>query len=137
MDLLWLCWNFNCCKGNINSAKHIDILENNLWPVIVWYFEDKDYLFMENNAPANRAHSVENYKDHNEIAFMNSLAQSPHLNLIENIWLYIKRQLQKSTANITTKNDLFRAIQSMWQQIDLEWHKEASPLHSWSSRRCH
>ena len=108
-------------EGNINSAKYIDILENNLWPVIAWYFEDNEYLFMDDNAPVHRAHAVENYKNENEITFMKWPAQSPDLNIIENIWLYIKRQLQKSTTNITTRNDLFRAIQSVWQQIDLEY----------------
>ena len=31
-------------EGNINSAKYIDILDKNLWPVVVWYFEGKEYL---------------------------------------------------------------------------------------------
>ena len=62
---------------------------------------------MDENAPVHRAHAGENYKDENGITFMNWPAQSPDLNLIENIWLYIMRQLQKSTANIATKNYLF------------------------------
>ena len=40
-------------------------------------------------------------------------AQSPDLNMIENIWLYIKRELQKSTENIATKNDLLRETESV------------------------
>ena len=46
-------------EGNINSAKYIDILDKNLWPVVVWYFEGKEYLFMDDNAPVHRAHTVE------------------------------------------------------------------------------
>ena len=50
-------------EGNINSAKYIDILEKkNLWPVLVWYFEGKEYLFMDDNAPVHRVHTVKNYK---------------------------------------------------------------------------
>ena len=41
-------------EGSINSVKYIDILENKPWPVIVWYFEDKEYLFMDGNAPVHR-----------------------------------------------------------------------------------
>ena len=56
-------------EGNINSAKYIGILDKNLWPVVVWYFEGKAYLFMEDNAPVHRAHTVlENYKDKNEVS---------------------------------------------------------------------
>ena len=40
-------------------------------------------------------------------------AQSPDLNIIENIWLYMKREQQKSAVDITTKNDLLREIQSV------------------------
>ena len=32
------------------------------------------------------------------------------LNIIENIWLYMKRELQMSAVDITTKNDLLREI---------------------------
>ena len=48
-------------------------------------------------------------------------AQSPDLNIIENIWLYMKRELQKSVVNIATKNDLLREIQSVWQNIELDY----------------
>jgi len=46
---------------------------------------------MEDNAAVYRDDSEENYKDGLETAVMNWLAQSPDLQLIENIWLYIKR----------------------------------------------
>ena len=48
-------------EGNINSAKYIDILDKNLWPVVVWYFEGKEYFFVDDNAPVHRAHPIENY----------------------------------------------------------------------------
>ena len=48
-------------------------------------------------------------------------AQSPDLNIIENIWLYMKRELQKSAVDITTKNDLLREIQSVWRNIELDY----------------
>ena len=107
-------------EGNINSAKYIDILDRNLWTVVVWYFEGKEYLFMDDNAPVHRAHTVDNYKDQNEVTSMEWPAQSPDLNIIENIWLYMKRELQKSVVNIgAAKNDLLREIESVWRNIEL------------------
>ena len=61
---------------------YIDILDKNLWPVVVWYFEGKEYLFMDDNAPVHRAHTVENYKDPYEATSMEWPAQSPDLNII-------------------------------------------------------
>ena len=80
-------------EGNINSATYIDILDKNLWSVVVWYFEGKEYLFMDDNAPVHRAHNVDNYKDQNEVTSMEWPAQLPDLNIIKNIWLYMKREL--------------------------------------------
>lgn len=59
--MIWGCITFNgvgtICRvyGNINSAKYIDILENNLWPVVARHFADGDYLFMDDNAPVHRS----------------------------------------------------------------------------------
>ena len=125
-------WGCICCdgvgtltavEGKINSAKYIDILDKNLWPVVVRYFEGKEYLFMDDNAPVHRAHTAQNYKDQSEVhvTSMEWPAKSPDLNAIENIWLYMKRELQKSAVDITTKNDLLREIQSMWRNIELDY----------------
>ena len=74
ISLIWGCiydgvGTLTAVEGNINSAKYIGILDKNLWPVVVWYFEGKAYLFMEDNAPVHRAHTVlENCKDKNEVS---------------------------------------------------------------------
>ena len=39
---------------------------------------------------------VDNYKDHNKVTSMEWPAQSADLNIIENIWLYMKRELVKN-----------------------------------------
>ena len=125
--MMWGCicfdsvWTLTAAEGNINSAKNIEILDKNLWPVVVWYFEGKEYLFINDNAPVHRAHTVDNYKDQSEVTSMERLAQSPDLNIIQNIWLYMKRELQKSAINIATKNDLLREIQSVWWNIELDF----------------
>ena len=87
----WLIWGCICyagvgtltaIEGNINSAKCIDILDENLRPVVGWYFEGKEYSFMDDNAPVRRAHTVDNYKDQNEITSIEWPGQLPDLNII-------------------------------------------------------
>ena len=114
--MIWgcLCYDgvgpLTAAEGNTNSAKYIDILDKSLWPVVVWYFEGKKYLFMNDNGPVHRAHTIDSYKDQNEVTSMEWPPKSPALNIIENSWLYMSRELQKSVVNIATKNDLLREI---------------------------
>ena len=47
-------------------------------------------------------------------------SSSPDLNVIENIYLYMKRELQKSAVDIAT-NDLLHEIQSGRRNIELDY----------------
>lgn len=38
-------------QGNINAQKCLQIIENNIWPVIARHFPNNDYIFMNDNAP--------------------------------------------------------------------------------------
>ena len=79
---------------------------------------------MDDNAPVHRGHTVKSDKDHNKVTSMEWPAQSLDLNMIENIWLYMKRELQKSAVDITTKNNLLGEIQSVWRNIELDYIRD-------------
>lgn len=69
-------------EGNINGEKYIDIVDNNLWPVIVRQFTDSDYICMDDNALVHRVRIV-NCTTENSITTTEWPAQSPYLNIIE------------------------------------------------------
>ena len=96
--------------GIINRHKYIEILENNLWPVIARHFPDQHFLFQDDNAPIHRARDVENYKARNNIHSISWSAQSPDLNIIENVWLKLKRRLQHRVENIRIAAELSHAV---------------------------
>ena len=52
---------------------------------------------------------------------MSWTAQSPGLNVIENIWLYIKRKLEIRIHKLNSKSDLFREVFRIWQTIPLTY----------------
>jgi hypothetical protein len=43
-------------------AKYIEILEVNLWPLIVSHYPEENYIFQDDNTPVQRARSVQDYK---------------------------------------------------------------------------
>lgn len=110
--MVWGCLCFNdvgnLCQveGKINSEKYINILDTNLWPVIACHFPDGSYLFQDDNAPVHRSRLTEEFVARNRIKNMSWPAQSPELNIIENVWLYIKRKLQSRIHMINSPGEL-------------------------------
>lgn len=121
--MIWgcICWNgvgtLARVEGNINAAKYQEVLEENLWPVLARHFPTGGYFFQDDNAPVHRARSTQDYIAQNGINGMSWPAQSPDLNIIENLWLLIKRKLQSRVAAVKSANDLFSEIQSIWTEI--------------------
>ena len=125
--MVWGCMCINgvgtlvAVNGNINAQKYIDILDNNLWPVIARHFPDNSYIFMDDNAPVHRARLVSAYMQDNDINTTEWPAQSPDINVIENIWLRLKRDLKNVSRNIQTPDQLFAEIHRLWQNIPVEY----------------
>jgi hypothetical protein len=85
-------------EGNINSAKYIDILDNNLWPVVA-KFENNQWIFQDDNAPVHQLVQTKLWKDNNDVDCLDWPSQSPDLNIIENIWRLIKIRLQRKPTH--------------------------------------
>lgn len=96
-------------------------MENNLWPVIARHFPDQFFLFQDNNAPIHRARDVERYEATNYINSISWPAQSSDLNIIENMWLKLKKRLQCRAENIRTAAEISQAITQEWQVLAVEY----------------
>jgi hypothetical protein len=102
-------------------VKYRDILDNHLWPVLARHFADKTYRFQDDNAPVHRARIIEEFKRDNDIHGKTWTAQSPDLNIIENLWLRIKSSLQNTAGNINTPQELFTVIQDIWMSFTVDY----------------
>ena len=107
--------------GRINRHKYIEILGDNLWPVIARHFTEHDCLFQDDNAPIHRVQDVKNYKEENNITSLEWPAQSQDLNIIENVWLKLKIRLQQRVEVLNTAEELSTAILDIWENISVDY----------------
>lgn len=111
-------------NGNINSQKYIEILENNLWPVIVRHFPHGNYVFQDDNAPVHRSRLLSAYIEENGINATSWPAQSPDINIIENIWLRLKRHLQSIKNSINSQEQLITEVTQYWKNIPVNYIRQ-------------
>jgi hypothetical protein len=84
----------NCSRRNFGHKlavklvcyceKYINILDDNLWPVIAQHFPTSPYIFQEDNAPCHESRRTNQWKTENDIPTLEWPPQSPDLNIIEN-----------------------------------------------------
>ena len=103
--------------GNLNSTKYIELLDNSLWPVIVKVFGNRPFIFQDDNATPHSSRQTNNWKTENGIPKFNWPAQSPDLNIIENIWRCIKIKLSREIDTIENRSDLVNAVTRLWNGL--------------------
>ena len=108
---------FTEVQGNINSRKYIEVLDNQLWPVLARHFPTDDYLFQEDNAPVHTSRETKRWKTENNIKTMTWPSQSPDINIIENVWRTIKIRLQRDVHEIDSRAKLVAKVNEIWTSL--------------------
>ena len=75
---------------------------------------------MHGNATVYRANIVKFYKEAKQINDTVWQVQSPDMNIIENIWLKMKRDIENETSNVNTPQ-LFDVIRGACQDIPVDY----------------
>ncbi|MCG8112906.1 MAG: IS630 family transposase [Candidatus Thiodiazotropha taylori] len=100
--------------GNINSQKYVNILEDNLWPVVAKVFPNSPWIFQDDNATPHVSRYTMQWKQRNQIPTMMWPAQSPDINIIENVWRKMKILLQRRVHDIHSREDLIDTVMDIW-----------------------
>ena len=117
---------FNLKDGQtINSAVYRDqILLRPLQQFQEEAFESIDIpVVMEDNAPVHKKVCIP-VRTELGMQILDWPPNSPDLNLIENIWSYMKEIIAKNYATISSAEEMKRIVKRMWDNFkDREWDK--------------
>ncbi len=103
--------------GTLKLQDYIAILDDNLLQSVENTFGHRQtpFVFQQDNAPVHKARNVEVWLEQQGIQTIQWPAQSPDLNLIENLWDSVKKSVDK--ANPQNRNQLIQAIFRAWGDI--------------------
>ena len=108
-------------EGNMNTEKYISVLDDNLWPVIARHFSNRLCISQEDNAPCHDSVRANLWKEENNINTLPWPAQSPDLNIIENVWKMLNIQVQQRVSEIRNAQDLKRIVSDIWSSLPLHY----------------
>ena len=104
-------------EGTLNSDKYIELLKEYLIPFLN-NLGAENHIFQDDNAPCHASIKTREWKQENLIERLPWPAQSPDLNLIENLWDELEKRIRTRKPIPKNKNEFFAALQTEWYKID-------------------
>ena len=97
-------------EHSVNGAYYVSILSENLPEIARKIYGDtkQPFIFQQDNAPCHTTKATMDFFDANIILTLPWPLQRPDLNIIENVWLYMKNALIKDLPK--TKQQLNNQI---------------------------
>ncbi len=102
-------------KSTVNAAIYQEILEHFMLPSADKLYGDADFIFQQDLAPAHTAKGTKSWFNDHGVTVLDWPANSPDLNLIENLWGIVKRKMRDTRPN--NADDLKATVKETWASI--------------------
>lgn len=121
---VWGCMSGTGGTGNLyilpprtmmRKEQYLEVLEQEILPTMD---EHGCTELVEDNATCHKAIVCKKFKLKKKIRAVDWPANSPDLNVIENLWAYLKRQIRQK--NCLSRDVLIEAIREAWGSVTLE-----------------
>jgi transposase len=107
-------------EGSVDALKYLSVLHDYLLPTTQQYFDNRPYLFQQDNAAIHTARIVSDFFQQHNVNVVEWPANSPDLNIIEHVWRYLKIEIYKVHI-VNNKEKLWERVQSVMQTM---WSEE-------------
>jgi transposase len=105
------------CTNHVKAEEYCNILQE---ACIQIASTDCQLIFMQDNAPIHRAQVVTDWLTENSVSCIAWPPYSPDLNPIEEVWSFMKRQLNNINS-FKSLDELDRAVQNIWSELSLAY----------------
>lgn len=102
--------------GIMDWKVYLDILRRNVHLSSEKLGLDQDWYFYQDNDPKHKAYNVRTWLLYNTPHVLDTPAQSPDINPIENLWSYLDTKVRQH--RISNKEDLKRILREEWEKIE-------------------
>ncbi len=102
-------------KSTVNAAICKEILEHFMLPSADKLYGDADFIFQQDLAPAHTAKGTKSWFNDHGVTVLDWPANSPDLNLIENLWGIVKRKMRDTRPN--NADELKATVKETWASI--------------------
>ena len=107
-------------SSKMNSIDYINIINDNLLPVAQSISTQK-WVLQQDNASVHRSNMTKKWFEQQKVRVLESPVNSPDLNVIENLWGLLVKNIYHNGRQFDNFNDLKEAIKANWNTINQEY----------------